>query len=344
MSDAITSEIELRGNELNKSIDTIYFGGGTPSVLSENNLQKIFNSIYKTFTISEQAEVTLESNPEDLTRDKVAQIKNLGVNRLSIGIQTFEDDLLKLINRNHTEKEALQSIEFALEQGIENLNLDLIFGLPSAEADYFKKDLEKMIEINPAHLSIYGLTIEEKTVFGNWAKKGKIHVPDDEIQLHQYMLAEKYLTEAGYIHYEVSNYCKEEKYSRHNNSYWLQEPYLGIGPSAHSYLGKERKINVSSNHEYMKNLEEKKTAFEIEVLDSVDLVNEYLLTRLRTHFGIDLNYLKNELGKDLISDFGIKIAEYEQGGYLTRQNDKINLTKKGFPVADQITMDFFYEK
>lgn len=340
--DILCQEIIQRKNYIDERIETIYFGGGTPSLLTSQQLEKILVTIDDNYEISPEAEITLEGNPEDLDFEKTSEIRKLGINRLSIGIQTFDDEKLKWMNRIHSSGQAISAFENARAIGFENISLDLIYALPEAGFDFWKSDLKKMVELQPEHISLYGLTIEEKTVFGNWSNKGKlIEVPEDEAAT-QYLHAIDFLKSSGYEHYEVSNFGKPGYSSRHNTSYWQGIPYLGIGPGAHSFDGKSRQLNVRNNQKYIRLITSGESYYDTEQLSQTQLLNERILTSLRTHTGIDLHQLKSEFTVDLKDEYADVLSEFERNGFIILMDGFIRLTPNGFLVADEVALRLFF--
>lgn len=341
---SITKELTIRKDELNQVVETIYFGGGTPSLLNSDQLSGLMAHLYSNFELSPETEVTLEANPEDLTLEKAREFASLGINRLSVGIQTFDNDQLKFLNRAHNSRQALESIENARAAGIENITLDLIFALPGHGTTKFEKDVKTALKLEVPHMSIYGLTIEEGTAFGNWVRRGKLKEETEMENTKQYKLAERLLMARGYEHYEVSNYCLPGYQSRHNTSYWLQKAYLGLGPGAHSYDGSHRIINQPNNHVYMKALEQDGSYQEVEKLRPIDQINEYILTRLRTVFGADLDFLKGEYGADLFAEKREFLEQLQEKGLASLNQGVLSLSRHGFLIADEISLELFYEK
>ena len=331
--DAICSELVLQKNFLTDEVESIYFGGGTPSILSDSQLSKILNTIHSNYKIGTHLELTLEANPDDLTKEKTAMLKTSGVNRLSVGIQSFEDDLLKLMNRAHDSKQAIEALENCYAAGINNLNLDLIYGIPTQTLDSLQSDLEIIQHYKPAHISAYSLTIEPKTVFGNWSKKGNLKVVDDDVYIEHFHAVQKALRSNHFEQYEISNYCRDEKYSQHNSSYWLGKHYLGIGPSAHSYDGKSRFSNVANNTKYIKDLQEGKVPNTEEILSINDKLNDYILTRLRTKWGLE----KDQLPPAIISQLHV----FMDDNLITFDGTIYTLTESGKLLADSITEELF---
>ena len=340
--DALIKEIQVKQEYLqNETINTIYFGGGTPSVLSADEIKRIICTINKHYKVNSKAEITLEANPDDLTKEKTTELINAGVNRLSIGIQTYQEELLQKLNRSHNKKQAIDCVKNARTSGITNLNLDLIFGLPSSTFESFKIDVQTLIEQNPEHISAYWMTIEEKTVFGNWQKKGQLNPLPDEHALQQWHYLKEKLKLNDYKQYEISNFSKAGYESNHNGNYWKGVHYLGLGPSAHSYNGNERAWNISNNTKYIKAIEENQKYQTIETLSREDKINEHLMTRLRTSWGVDLIYLKNELAFDLLTEQQKNIGKYLSKKKITVTPSKITLTDKGQQFADEIASDLF---
>lgn len=340
MVTSMSKEIALRTEFMaNVNIETIYFGGGTPSLLTSTDIELLLNTINKYYRIESNAEITLEANPDDINMNKLTDWKSLGFNRLSVGVQTFNDDMLKFINRAHNSGEALMAIDNVRAAGFNNFNIDLIYALPSDGHSILKKDLDQFMNIMPPHISAYHLTIEEGTVFGNWHKKGKLREHDDEFTEKQYQLVAERLKEEGYDHYEVSNYGLPQYQAVHNSNYWKGKPYLGIGPGAHGYNGNFRYANVRNNPQYIRGVEENMLISNIEYLQKQDKINEYLLTQLRTRWGIDLNLLQKEFSYELNDDRKIYLKNIESRGLGTFEESKFVLNEQGFLLADQIALD-----
>ncbi len=293
MIKSMVKEIDVHCNFTDTAIETIYFGGGTPSILGIQDIDTLLNKIKKTFLVVNEPEITFEANPDDLTSEKLRELKNAGINRLSIGIQSFHDDDLLLMNRAHSCDQAINSIKLAQEEGFSNISIDLIYGLPGLSASNWSANIQNAIDLNVQHISAYCLTIEKKTVFYNWHESNKIILPDDQQTLDQFVVLTDLLVANGFEHYEISNFGKQGYYSKHNSNYWLQEKYLGIGPSAHSFNGQSRMWNVRNNNQYIKAIAEKTTFYDQETLTPRDHFNEYILTRLRTKWGINKAELKD---------------------------------------------------
>src|SRR5258706_6908943 len=342
--EAISLELALQKNYLdNEAIETIYFGGGTPSLLNEKELREIFDSIHKHFVVTDDAEITLEANPDDLSLENLQAIRKAGVNRLSIGIQSFDHDILNFLNRAHSAREAADCVDLARKVGFSNISLDLIYAIPSQNDDLWVKNIKRAIALSPEHVSTYSLTIEPKTVFGNWLKKGKLKIESDEAAARQMEILMDLLGHEGYEHYEISNFCQPNFYSRHNSSYWKQKKYLGIGPSAHSYNGSSRQYNIRNNSLYIQSLGQGKIPFEMETLSRANLINEYLLTTLRTSWGCDLGYLTKHFSFDLSVDRKKEIDQFQSLGLIEGKENVLVLTQKGKLLADKIAADLFVE-
>lgn len=293
--DALRKELGMQQHYLqNEPLATIYFGGGTPSLLDARELEAIFSSIREHFTVEQSAEITLEANPDDLTPQRLESFRNLGINRLSIGIQSFDDDVLKFLNRSHNSQAASQCVIRARQAGFNNISVDLIYAIPGQNDSAWTENIRQAIGLQPNHISSYSLTIEEKTVFGKWSSKGTLNAVSDDIAAVQFETLMTILEKEGFDHYEISNFARPGFQSQHNSSYWRQQKYLGIGPSAHSYNGESRQFNISNNTAYQKAIQTGKIPFEREVLTVEDRINEYLLTGLRTSWGCDLE--KNQGG------------------------------------------------
>ncbi len=341
--DAMVKEIFLQTKYLSEPIDTIYFGGGTPSLLNDEELEKIFTALYKTFQISSNPEITLEANPDDLNSSKLAMLKSIGVNRLSIGIQTFNDALLKFLNRLHSSQQAIKAYHEARLLGFDNISCDLIYAIPGQSQEILANDLETLVRLSPDHISAYCLTIEERTVFGNWSRKNKFKQVDEEIAVSHTETVWQYLTHHLYEQYEISNFCQNEKYSRHNSSYWKDVSYLGIGPGAHSYNGKMRQYNISNNNLYIKSISKGETPTTLMDLSVVDSINEYILTSLRTKWGCNLDHLSDKFNFKLPDQLKRKINKFEKEGLLIAITSSIILTEKGKLLADFIASELFVE-
>ncbi len=342
MVGAMLSELELRKNYLpGKYIDTIYFGGGTPSSLDKDDIAAIIRKIRSLFDVSDTCEITLEANPDDLDDKKLQQLAAIGINRLSIGIQSFFDDDLSALNRTHSSGQADKSVQMAKDAGFENITVDLIFGLPGMSTDRWKKNVERFIELGVPHLSAYNLTIEHGTHLHYLTKTSKVHPANDDDANEQFLYLREQMIRSGYDHYEISNYALPGYLSRHNSSYWLGKPYLGIGPSAHSYDLESRQWNVASNMKYMAALKQKNPFFEREELSVSDRYNEYILTRLRTKWGIDTNQILSNFGEKYQNFLISNISSLLSRNLLTKKHNSYILTEKGLLLADKISSILF---
>ncbi|MEO2063916.1 MAG: radical SAM family heme chaperone HemW [Christiangramia sp.] len=339
--DMLCREMILRKSEIPASIETIYFGGGTPSLLSSEELQQIFETIFSNFQVAEDAEITLEANPDDLSEEKIAQLAASPVNRLSIGVQSFFEDDLQLMNRAHNETEALESLQ-AAKKHFENISIDLIYGIPGLTDEKWKENLKIALELEIPHISSYALTIEADTALEKFIEKGKLQPVEDEQYRRQFDILVQTLTQAGFEHYEFSNYGKTGFHSRNNMAYWLGKPYLGVGPSAHSFDGKQRKWNISNNSLYINSLEMEKIPQETEELSINDRYNEYVMTRLRTKFGVNVLELEQDFGRKYRDYFERNAENFLQQELMLRSDLVYLITKKGKFLSDGIAADLFY--
>ena len=339
---AINKELELRKNEINQPLETIYFGGGTPSILSENELESIFETIYKNYSTSSIKEITLEANPDDLTKEKLAFLKSTPINRFSIGVQSFFEEDLRLMNRAHNAQEAEKSIKLTQDFGFENITIDLIYGSTTTTDEMWRKNLQKAIELDVPHISSYALTVEEKTVLDHQIKKGETKPIDDNRQNDQFQILIDTLTANNFIQYEISNFGKENYFSHHNSNYWKGVPYIGIGPSAHSYNGKQRAWNIANNAKYMQSINQNILPDEIEILNESDQFNEMIMIGLRTIYGIDLNRINSEFSQQLIDSFYQEINQLLEENLIEKQGNKIILKPEAKFFADGIASRLFY--
>lgn len=339
---AMGEEISLQQNYLQGEVlNTIYFGGGTPSLLNKKELSHLLDTIYHTHAVAADAEITVETNPDDVTPRKLSEFKSLRINRLSIGIQSFDDALLKYLNRIHHADTAIRSVEMARETGFENISIDLIYAIPGLSNLAWKKNIAKAVELHPEHISAYTLTIEEKTTFGNWLARGKLKPVDETLAAEQFETLMEDLRKAGYAQYEISNFARPGFESRHNSSYWKGEKYLGVGPSAHSYNKMSRQHNINNNHQYVRSLREKIIPCEIEILRKEDHINEYILTTLRTDRGCNIEKLKSDFDYDLLRLHAGYLEELKSRRLITIQDKFLKLTEPGRLLADKISSDLF---
>ncbi|MBB6372224.1 oxygen-independent coproporphyrinogen-3 oxidase [Chryseobacterium shigense] len=337
------TEIRLRKNELqNKNLQSLYFGGGTPSILSADEISSIIDEILKYFSFDNDIEVTLEANPDDLDKNFLKQLAQSPVNRLSIGTQSFFEEDLKLMNRAHNASEAESSIKRAQDFGFENLSIDLIYGSPTSSLEIWKENLNKTIALEVPHISSYALTVEPKTALENWIAKGKISSPKEEEQNKEFYYLSDFLKDNGFEHYEVSNFAKPGFYSRHNSAYWKYKEYLGIGPSAHSYNGLDvRSWNIANNQQYLKKLHTGILAKEEELLSREDQFNEMIMIGLRTIWGVDLESLKNKFSDRILEHFRNEIKPKIEEGILIIEDNHLKIPEKHWFMADGIASDLF---
>ena len=338
---ALVKELELRKDEFEtQTVETIYFGGGTPSLLSVDQLDLLIDSIHKNYKVSSKPEITLEANPDDLSLDNFKALSQSAINRLSIGVQSFFETDLKLMNRAHNADEAKQCLEEATKY-FDNISIDLIYGIPGLTHDNWIQNIETALSYNIPHISSYALTVEPKTALASFIKKGIMEPVDDDMSQEQFHILIEKLDSKGFVHYELSNFGKPDYFSKNNSAYWQGKSYLGIGPSAHSFNGKERSWNIRNNVKYIKAIEEGILPIEVETLSKTDKYNEYVMTGLRTIWGVSV--------KKVEYDFGIMFKKYlfEQAqkhieqDLLYLENDKLLVTKKGKFLSDGIASDLF---
>ncbi|OIP05247.1 MAG: coproporphyrinogen III oxidase [Bacteroidetes bacterium CG2_30_32_10] len=345
---AILKEIESQKNYFNKDnhqektiIDTVYFGGGTPSLLLAEEISQIVTVLNLYFEIKSNAEISLEANPEDLTKEKLREFKQIGINRLSIGVQSFFDEDLQFLNRPHNAQKAINSIIESKEVGFNNISIDLIYTIPSLTNGNWLRNLEIAFENKIPHISLYSLTVEPKTPLAHYIAKGKCKAIDELKSNEQYQIAMQAMEKNEYIHYEISNFCKKGYYSIHNSNYWKNQSYLGLGPSAHSYNGISRQWNIANTTEYIKKLLLGETAYTEEILTITQHYNEYILTTLRTIWGSDLDVIKNTFGTAYFNHCTKIATKYVQEGKIVINNNCIYLTNTGKLFADLISMEMF---
>lgn len=340
MVDAIVKEAYSRAPELSdESVKTVYFGGGTPSVLNADELHRILKNVRENYAVDENVEITLEANPDDINIELLKIWKEEGVNRLSIGVQSFRSEDLEWMNRSHSAEQSVNAVKLAQREGFDNITIDLIYGLPNMSMTEWEAQLDQAIALNVPHISAYCLTVEPNTALAHLTKTGKIVTPGDQVQSEEFLMLRKKLLDARFIQYEVSNFGKEGFESQHNSAYWKNEKYLGIGPSAHSFDGVSRRWNVSHNQRYMSALETEDDYFEVETLSPTDKFNELLLTGLRTIYGVDKTLLFKEVSPT--TSFETQIDEYKSKGWLVEEHDKYLLTPEGLLFADQIASELF---
>lgn len=325
----------------NEEIETIYFGGGTPSLLSYNELCKIFKKLHTHFSIKPDAEITLEANPDDISNVKLREWKSAGINRLSIGVQSFFEEDLIWMNRAHHAEDAMRAIQEALQQGFNNITIDLIYGAPALTDEKWKQNVKLALQLGVPHLSCYALTVEPSTALDKMIKLQKFPEVDPEKQANQFLLLTGWMYEAGYEHYEISNFARPGMRSRHNSSYWQGKNYLGLGPSAHSFNGASRQWNIANNALYIKALQNNMAPVEIEYLTAVQQYNEYIMTSLRTVEGTDLNYVEKIFGVSDVSLIRSLIQPSIANGRVIVEENIIRLTREGMLHADGIASSLF---
>lgn len=323
-------------------ISTLYFGGGTPSILNADDLKQIFTALHNRFVFADDIEITLEANPDDITDEKLQQWKLLGVNRLSVGIQSFLEEELTWMNRAHSSADSLICMDKIKAAGITNFSVDLIYGSPILSDADWKKNVDLVIEKNIPHISCYALTVEPKTALDKMIALHKKQPVDAEKQSQQFLLLMDWMKTAGYEHYEISNFAKPGLRSRHNSSYWSGESYYAFGPAAHGFNGKSRRWNVANNSLYIQSLQKNIIPFEEEVLTVKQQLNEYIMTSLRTMEGLNLDYVVRNFGEDLSNKLQAASCKYESTGKLKIENNKIILTNEGKLFADGIAADLFF--
>ncbi len=341
--EGIILEMELRKDYLKgETVDTVYFGGGTPSLLPMAALEQILHQVARVFP-GKKLEVTLEANPDDLSTKSLTTWKSLGIDRLSLGIQSFQDEILTAYNRAHNANQAKQAIHLARSAGFEKFSIDLIYGYPHGDHGLWKKDLKEALSLDPGHLSAYSLTVEPKTTFGNWTKKGKFIPAEEEFVAEQFEWLQEQCEKAGYLQYEISNFSRPNQGAIHNSNYWKRVPYLGIGPSAHSFDGHTRGYNPPSNPNYVKNLTARTLPFVVEVLEKEELINEEILTSLRTSWGLNTANLAERYQFDLLQIKGASITKLTALGMIHVEGKTLTLTPKGKLLADSIAAEIFIE-
>ena len=338
--DAICKELVLRKDELTDEVKTIYFGGGTPSLLSEEELSKIFKTIAENFIVSKEAEITLEANPDDLSEEKLLQLSKSTINRLSIGVKSFFEEDLKLMNRAHNAGEAWESIQLS-KQYFSNISIDLIYGIPEMTNQRWLQNLEKAFELNVPHLSCYALTVEPKTALKTFIEKGIVPPVEDEVAQEHHQILVSETEKRGFVNYEFSNFGEPSFESQNNLAYWQGKPYLGVGPSAHSYNGRTRSWNVANNSKYLKALDESSLPIERETLTKNDRYNEYVMTRLRTMWGIQLEEVEKLFGKKHLEYLLMQAQLHIKNNFLIMENNTLKVTKKGKFLSDGIASDLF---
>ena len=337
---ALKTELSLRKLELTNTVECIYFGGGTPSLLSAEELNSLIETVYTNYNVSETPEITLEANPDDLTKDKIKELGKSKINRLSIGIQSFFEDDLKLMNRAHNAKEALQCIEFSKTE-FDNISIDLIYGIPGMTTQKWKENLNIALQLDIPHISSYALTVEPNTALKRYIEKGVVPPVDDDLAKQHFDILVETLQQAGYSNYEFSNFGKQGYHSNNNTAYWTGKSYLGIGPSAHSYNGKQRSWNINNNPKYIKSIQQGIIPNEVETLSVTDRYNEYVMTGLRTIWGISLSKIEKEFGLIFKTYVLQQAKNFIEDHLLFLDGDTIVVTKKGKFLSDGIASELF---
>lgn len=342
MMESILKELDLQQGYLQGAeLQSVYFGGGTPSLLEIKELEQIFKKIHQIHQVSPDAEITLEANPDDLSPEKLRDLKNYTpVNRLSIGIQSFADEDLRWMNRAHTAAHARACLDDALSLGFHDLTIDLIYGAPTTSDAQWEENLRLAVAYGIPHLSCYCLTVEDGTALGTWVRRGQQPPVEEARAARQFERLMEIADANGYEHYEISNFAKPGRYARHNTSYWFSEPYLGIGPSAHSFDGASRQWNVSNNAQYIKQLSEGNIPFEREVLSPDQRYNEYVMTALRTMWGVDMEKIRS-MGEPYVRQFISASKPFLESGALEKSGNCFRLTRAGKLFADRIAMELF---
>ena len=341
MVSALAQEIQLRNSESDDEvIETIYFGGGTPSVLSSEAINFLIETVFENYKVAENPEITIEANPDDLSEERIIALSNSKINRLSIGIQSFFEDDLQMMNRAHNSFEAKKSLAFAT-QYFDNISVDLIYGIPGMSNEKWQQNIEAALSFGIPHISSYALTVEPKTALKKLIQTGKIAEPQDDVAQQHFQILVETLEKNGFIHYELSNFGKENYFSKNNSAYWLGKKYIGIGPSAHSYNGISRSWNVSNNSIYLKSLAENMLPNETEILSQTDRYNEYIMTGLRTIWGISLERIESEFGARFLDYLMQQSKKFMDDGLLSVEDKILKTTPRGKFLADGIASDLF---
>lgn len=340
---ALCRELEERKEYIpGEKIETIYFGGGTPSQLSHEDFTEIFSRINKTYPVEPDAEITIEANPDDLTPEYIAMLRTLPFNRLSMGIQTFHEDTLALLQRRHTASQAIRAFHDCRNAGFHNISIDLMYGLPGETQALWEQDLEQAVALHPEHISAYHLIYEENTLLWQLREQHKIEEADEELSVSLFNTLADRLAASGYEHYEISNFCLPGFHSRHNSSYWTGKNYLGCGASAHSYNGRSRQWNISSLDKYIKGIQEGAPVSETEELDLYTRYNDFVITSIRTKWGMSLSHLRKGFGEELYS-YCLRMARpHLERGTLQLADDTLRLTQKGIFISDGIMSDMLW--
>ena len=341
MIECLYIEIQKRKNYLDgKTVETIYFGGGTPSIVESEKIKYLLEKIRSTYKVCKDVEITLELNPDDITEKKIAALKNIGVNRLSIGVQSFHDRDLEFMNRSHNSLQAINAVNLAYNAGIKNITIDLIYGIPGQSMRQWEENLNQLSTLKITHFSAYALTIEPNTKLHHLIKSKKLCQVEDSVIESQFKLLQDISKKMDFTQYEISNFCKKNMMSKHNSSYWEDKWYLGIGPSAHSFNGKERRWNIKSNSKYISRVKNNQVYYEFELLDQKQKYNEYILTCLRTKWGVSFDYLNKNFDVDIQNHFKKEIQKWIKQKKVIH-NKNYELTEDGMLLADAISSDLF---
>ncbi|WP_431162886.1 radical SAM family heme chaperone HemW [Flagellimonas beolgyonensis] len=338
--DALVKEIKMRKDEVQDEVETIYFGGGTPSVLTTEEIERLIQTVYDHYKVMDEPEITLEANPDDLSSHRIIQLSKSRINRLSIGIQSFFDEDLKLMNRAHNASEAEQCIQEATEY-FDNITIDLIYGIPGMDNARWEANIQKALELGLPHISSYALTVEPKTALKKFIEKGVVPNVDDEQAQEQFYMLVDILEAHGFVNYEISNFGKPGYFSQNNTSYWLGKKYIGIGPSAHSFDGEHRSWNVRNNPTYIKKINEGVLPSDVETLTTIDRYNESVMTGLRTIWGVPLKTIEDDFGPNYLKYLEMQAAKFVEQGLLQGDGGVLKTTKKGKFLADGIASDLF---
>lgn len=339
---ALAKEIQMRKIEFqNDSVETIYFGGGTPSVLTSDEINFLINEVCTNFKVVENPEITLEANPDDLSEERIIELSKSKVNRLSIGIQSFFEEDLQLMNRAHNSAEAKKCLQIAT-QYFDNISLDLIYGIPAMSNDKWEQNIDTALSFGIPHISSYALTVEPKTALKKLIQTGAIAAPKDEVAEAHFMILVDKLEANGFVHYELSNFGKPDYFSKNNSAYWLGKKYIGIGPSAHSYDGVSRSWNIANNALYLKGIQEDILPNEVEILSLADRYNEYIMTGLRTIWGVSLTRIENEFGSEYLNYLKKQTQKFLDDDLVFIENNILKPTRKGKFLADGIASHLFY--
>lgn len=343
--DVLLEELKQREKEAGREVlQTLYLGGGTPSLLTPHQLDRIMNTLLSRFSFRKNPEITMECNPDDLNRTYLDALFNVGINRLSIGTQSFLDQELQLMRRSHTSEQAVQSVRDAADAGFSNITVDLIYGIPGQDLQAWEKNLNAALALPVDHISAYHLTFEEGTVFDHWRKKGKLRPVSDELSLEQFHLLRQRTQETGFEHYEISNFAREGKRSEHNLLYWSGNPYLGAGPSAHSYHGNTRRWNVANIRKYTEAIQTGQPFWEEEQLTPEDRYHDYLITSLRTRWGANPRYIEKQIGESYADYFRMKSKLFLDSGALVRKDQHLVIPPDQWLITDHILRELFLEQ